>query len=130
MRVSVRRANGKVTTRRLRNRASSPVKIAVSKPSLRKAGGRNEAKVTTRLRRVVADSVLGVTLRLQRNGRTVARKGFAVKQPRNASRTFAFKLPKGVRRGTYRLQADVMVASTGAKPTTKRVARRAIVRVR
>ncbi len=130
VRVAVRSASGKVTTRRLRNRAQSPVKIAVSKPSLRKAAGRHEAKVTTRLRRVVPDSILGVTLRLQRNGRTVARKGFAVKQPRNASRTFAFKLPKGVRRGTYRLQADVTVASTGAKPSTKRVARRAIVRVR
>ena len=130
VRVSLRRANGKVTTRRIRNRASSPVKITVSKPTLRKSGGRTEARVTTRLRKVVADSILGVTLRLRRNGRTVARKGFAVKQPASASRTFAFRLPKGLRRGTYRLQADVMVASTGAKPTTKRVARRATVRVR
>ncbi len=130
VRVSVRRANGKVTTRRIRNRATSPVKIAVSKPALRKTGGRTRATVTTRLRSVVADSVLGVTLRLRRNGRTVARKGFAVKQPRNASRAFSFPLPKGVRPGTYRLQADVSVLSTGAKPTAKRVARRAVVRVR
>jgi hypothetical protein len=126
VRVSVRHANGKVTTRRIRNRATSPVRIAISKPVVLKG----RAKVTTRLRKVVADSVLGVTLRLIRNGRTVARKGFAVKQPRNASRTFAFTLPKGLPKGTYRLQADVMVASTGAKPATKRVARRTTVHVR
>lgn len=130
VRVSVRRANGKVTTRRIRNRATSPARITVTKPALRKAGGRTEARVTTRLRKVAADSVLGVTLRLIRRGRTVAKRGFAVKQPHNASRTFAFKLPKGVRRGTYRLQADVLVATTGAKPATKRVSRRAVVRVR
>jgi len=130
VRVSVRSASGKVTTRRIRNRASSPVKIALTKPALRKTGGRRDARVTTRLRRVAADSVLGVSLRLVRNGRTVAREGFAVKQPRNASRTFSFKLPKGVRKGTYRLIADVTVASTGAKPATKRASRRAIVRVR
>ncbi len=130
VRVTVRRANGRVTTRVVRNRASSPVKITVSKLSVRKASGRNTARVTTRLRNVAFGSVLGVTLRVQRNGRTVARKGFAVKQPRNASRTFSYKLPRGLRRGTYRLQADVMVASTGARPATKRVARRAVVRVR
>jgi len=130
VRVSVRRANGTVTTRRARNRASSPVKIAVSKPRLRKAAGRTTATVTTRLRKVVPDSVLGVTLRLIRGGRTVARKGFAVKRPRNAARTFSFKLPKGLRRGTYRLAADVTVVSTGAKPTTKHASRRAVVRVR
>src|SRR5204862_5295043 len=45
VRLTVRHANGKVTTRRIRNRASSPVKITVSKPSLRKAAGRTEAKV-------------------------------------------------------------------------------------
>lgn len=130
VRVSVRRANGTVTTRRVRNRASSPVRITVTQPAVRRAGGRNAARVTTRLRNVVAGSVLGVTLRLQRNGRTVTRRGFAVKQPRNGSRTFSFRLPRGLRRGAYRLQADVMVASTGAKPSTKRVARRAVVRIR
>jgi hypothetical protein len=130
VRVTTRGANGKVTTRRIANRAKSPVKIAVTKLSLRKAGAKREARVTTRLRRVVADSVLGVSLRLLRNGRTVARKGFAVKQPRNATRTFTWRLPKGVRKGTYRLMADVTVASTGAKPDTKRASRRAVVRVR
>ena len=130
VRVSLRRANGKVTTRRIRNRATSPVKIAIAKPTVRKAAGRTTARVTTRLRRVVADSVLGVTLRLQRGGRTVARKGFAVKQPANASRTFTWSVPNGLRKGTYRLVADVTVASTGAKPATKRAARHASVRIR
>jgi hypothetical protein len=126
VRLTVRSASGKVTTRRLRNRAASPVKIALTRPGVRK----RQAKVTTRLRRVLAGSVLGVTLRLQRNGRTVASKGFAVKQPRNASRTFTWRLPKGVRAGTYRLVVDATVASTGAKPATKRASRRAVVRVR
>ena len=130
VRISVRHANGTVTTRRIRNRATSPVKITVSKLGVRKAGSRREARVTTRLRSVVAGSVLGVSLRLQRNGRTVARKGFAVKGARNATRTFTWRLPKSVRPGTYRLAADVMVASTGAKPATKRAARKAVVRIR
>ena len=130
VRVSVRGAGGKVTTRRIRNRATSPVKIAITKPALRKAGGLRTARVTTRLRRVLPDSVLGVSLRLVRNGRALVRKGFAVKQPRNASRTFTMRLPKGLKRGSYRLIADATVMSTGAKPATKRASRRAIVRVR
>ena len=95
----------------------------------RTLSGRSTAKVTTRLRRAGAGNVLGVTLRLTRNGRTVARRGFAVRNPRNASCTFSWKLPKSAR-GTFRLAADVTVAATGARPGTKRASRAAVVRVR
>jgi len=127
VRVSVRRANGSTSSRVLRNRATSPVRIAISVLRVRKLAGRNTAQATTRLRRVGADSVLGISLRLTRNGRTVARRGFAVRNPRNASRRFSWKLPKSAR-GTFRLVADVTVAAR--RPDTKRATRGAIVRVR
>jgi hypothetical protein len=131
VRMTVRRANGTRTTRAIRDRTASPVRITVAKPQLRKAaGGRRVARVTMRLRGVGADSVLGVTLRLVRRGHTVARKGFAVKQPANASRTFSWPIPKGTRHGAYRLVADVLVASTGARPATRRASRHAAVRIR
>ena len=129
VRVSVRRADGSRTSRTVRNRATSPVRIAISGLRVRKPSGRNTATVTTRLRRAGADSVLGVTLRLTRDGRTVARRGFAVRNPRDASRTFSFKLPRSAR-GGFRLVAHMTVAATGARPDTKRAARAAAGRIR
>ena len=128
--LSIRRANGHRETRRLRNRAAGPsARISVTRLHVGTARGRKLAQVTARLRRLRGRTVQGVVLRLTRGGKTVARRGFGVRRPRNGSRTFRWRLPAGLARGGYVLVADVTVASLGAQSGTRRATRRASLRL-
>ncbi|HMJ03218.1 MAG TPA: hypothetical protein VK506_09755, partial [Conexibacter sp.] len=130
VRLSIRHADGRRETRRLRNRATGPsARISVTRLRVATARGRDVAQVTARLRRLRGSAVQGVVLRLTRGGRTVARRGFAVRRPRNGARTFRWRLPAGLAAGRYQLLADITVASTGARSGTRRVVRHASVRL-
>jgi hypothetical protein len=109
VRLQIRDSHGKTTTRTLRNRARPPARLTLAAPKL--AGRR--ASVSVRIAGLRGNAMLGVSLRLVRGKRVVARFAKAA-QARNAARTFAFRLPR-VAAGRYRLLADARVVTAGRR---------------
>ena len=119
VRVAIRHRGGGVTTRVLRSRTRRGI-AKVSVISARVSSGR--ARVRARVRGLNVRAVLGVSLRLVRGGRTVARHGKALTKVRNGTQTITWRLPK-LARGSYRLITDAQVATGGLTGSSVRARR-------
>ena len=85
--------------------------------------------MTAGLAKVPPRSAGGVVFRLQRGGKLVAKRGFGIRRVRSGKRTVSWRLPKGLRRGRYRLITDVTVVSAGERAGRARARRSAWVRL-
>ena len=87
------------------------------------------ASVATSIRRLPPQTAGGVVLRLQRGGKTVARKAIAITAPKRGGHTYAFRLPKSLKRGTYKLVANMVLAGGDKQLGRRMVTRTARVRI-
>jgi hypothetical protein len=112
-------------TRTLHTRAAtSLVRMALSR--LRVSGG--QAGATLRVKRAPAGAVGGVTLRLVRRGKVVAKRGFGIAQLVMGTERFAFALPR-LGHGRYVLRADAVATVTDGRLASRRVHRTGRVRL-
>jgi hypothetical protein len=129
-RLVIRNPDGSRRVRQLRSRGSGvPTRITIRRLAVETRRRRTTARVTARLAKVPLRSAGGVVFRLKRGGKLVAKRGFGIRRVRSGKRTVAWRLPKGLRRGRYRLIADVTVVSAGDQPGGARARRSAPVRL-
>jgi hypothetical protein len=126
VRLAVRHRNGRTTRSVVRNRAKAAGRLGFGTPRLR---GR-QLRVPVRVAGLRDRAVLGVSLQLSRGGREVAHREQALTRLGNGSRTLTWRLPRGVRKGSYRLVANARLATAGLSAGSVRAARRATVRIR
>ena len=107
VRLQIRGADGKTTTRTLRNRTRPAARLALTAPKL--AGRR--ASVTVRIAKLRGNAKLGASLRLVRGKRVLAHLAKTARA-RNGRLTFTLRLPR-VAAGRYRLLAGVRVFTIG-----------------
>lgn len=128
VRLVVRGANGRNRTRLLRNRGRAQARLALGAPRI--SGHRLSLRLS--LAGVHGRAILGATLRLMHGLHLVARKAVALRNVTGARR-LTWKLPHRVKRGHYRLLADVRAIVTGAPGATSTASasarRRARIRV-
>ncbi len=128
VRLDVVAANGRRTSRIVRNRARTRTRIALGRPSVRRTRLGRLASVRLAVRRPAAIASAGVVLRLVRDGRVVARRAVGLRRP-GKGRTVSWRLPK-LAKGGYTLRADARLFAGGSRPATLRVRRAAAVRLR
>lgn len=132
VRLTIRGSNGRVRSRLLRNHAHGAARLTLSGLRLLRSHARRVASVRTRISALRTSAIGGVTFRLLRGRRVIARHGQRIRRLRNGSLAFSWRLPR-VPAGTYRLIADVRVASIGGRGTlvaaSSEVARATMVRV-
>ena len=121
VRLHIRDANGRTTTRILRSRTRPVGRVRLGAP---KVAGR---RLSMRLKLAGVDgrAVVGVTLRLKRGARIVARKALSLRIA-NGARTLVWRLPRTAR-GRYRLLASaraLTAAAVGSAPASSVEARR------
>ena len=121
----VRASFSKGGSRMLRNRTSFGARLRLGTPKLSKG----RAAVATSITRLPAQTAGGVVLRLVRGHRTVARKAVAVTDPQRGRKTYTWTLPSKVRRGTYRLVANMVLAGGDRAMGRRSVSKAARVRV-
>lgn len=109
VRLQIRDSRGHTITRMLRNRMRPPAYLRITGLKL------NGATATARVRisALRTGATLGLSLRLLRGARDVARYAKAVKAS-NAVRAFTWRTPR-VRAGRYRLLADARVITHGGR---------------
>jgi hypothetical protein len=108
VRVSIRDAHGRTTSRLLRNRSRSHLHLALGRPKV--AGRRISLRFElSGLRR---RAVAGVALRLMRGGHLVAHKAIPLRLADGTHR-ISWRLPRAAGRGRYRLLTDVRAMATG-----------------
>jgi hypothetical protein len=123
----MRSAGGKRRVRHLRSRSDGvPTSIKVKQLNLT---GEGKAKIALRLRNVPLRSAGGIVFRLLRHGKKIAKRGLGIPQVQDGRLRLAKQLPT-VRRGRYRLIADVTVASGGNQAGTARERESVPVRTR
>jgi hypothetical protein len=123
----IRGPGGERRVRRLHSKGDGvPTKIKVKRLGL---AGKRKAKIGLRVRRVPPRSAGGVVFRLVRRGKTVAKRGFPIREIQNGKHKLRRKLPR-VRAGRYRLVANVAVASAGNRTGTARERKSVRVRIR
>jgi hypothetical protein len=123
-RLVIRNPDGTRRVRRLRSRSSGvPTRITIRRLGVATQRRRTIARVTAGLAKVPPRSAGGVVFRLLRGGKLVAKHGFGIRQVRTGKRTVSWRLPKGLRRGRYRLIADVTVISAGDRTGSARARR-------
>ncbi|HEX2392748.1 MAG TPA: hypothetical protein VHI77_07495 [Solirubrobacterales bacterium] len=113
VRLELRHADGSRTTRVLRNRARPAGRIRLG--TARVAGGK--LRLPFKLAGFREAGVAGVSLRLQRGGRIVARRAIA-KRAGNGPHRVVWKLPRRLGHGAYRLLVDLRVLTAGARGST------------
>jgi hypothetical protein len=121
----VRFSSNKGPSKVLRNRAVFGATFSVGTPKLAKG----RASVATSIRRLPAQTAGGIVLRLLRGHRTVAHKAIAITSPRRGRHTYNWKLPKSLKRGTYRLVANMTLAGGARNPGRRAATKAAQVRV-
>jgi hypothetical protein len=126
VRLAVRHRNGRTTASVVRNRAKAAARLGFGTPRLR---GR-QLRMPVRVAGLRDRAVLGVSLQLTRGGRRVAHREQALTRLGNGSRTLTWRLPRGVRKGSYRLVANARLATAGLSAASVRAARHATVRIR
>jgi len=122
-RVTIRDAHGRTTTRVLRSRARRVGRLTLGAP---RVTGRRVA-LRIRLAGAHGGAVLGATLRLMRGSRVVARKALVLRSAAGAH-ALAWRLPRRVASGRYRLVVDARAVPTGVRGSgalASAVARRA-----
>ncbi len=110
VRLSVRGADGRESSRVLRNRGRAHGRLAIGPPRL--ASRRLSMRVA--LSGLHGPAILGATLRLMRGGHLVARRAVALRGAHGA-REIAWSLPRPIRSGNYRLLADIRAIATAAR---------------
>jgi hypothetical protein len=110
VRLIVRDADGHTTIRILRSRGHGGARLKLGAPTT----SRRRISIPIGLRGLGQRPLAGVVLRLMRGGHLVARRARALRNAREAGR-IAWRLPRRVRPGRYRLVADVRAMSTGQR---------------
>jgi hypothetical protein len=113
MRLTIRDERGGKRTRLLRNRGSAHRRLRLSRPEL--AGRRLSLRF--KLAGVRGRAIAGATLRLLRGGRVVAQHSLSTHARHGAGRV-AWRLPRKLGRGRYRLVADVRAITVGGRGLT------------
>jgi hypothetical protein len=113
VRLVLRDAQGRRSTRVLRSRSRARTHLTLSAPRI---SGRR-LSIPLRLVGHHSQAVFGATLRLMRGGRLIANKAVALKTATGA-RKVAWRLPRRVEPGTYRLLTDVRAIGVGARGST------------
>ena len=92
VKVSIHARGGRTHTVTLRNHATAPATLTLSRPRLK------GSRVTTRVHiaRLHAPAVMGVVLRVVQRGRVTARRVVSVKKVRNGLDKLTFHLPRGL----------------------------------
>jgi hypothetical protein len=114
VRVTVRDAHGKTSTRVLRNRDGGAGHLKLGAPKL--SGRRLSVRVG--LSGVHGKAVAGIALRLVRGKRVVAHKALSLKSAGGIHR-IVWKLPRSAKKGEYRLLTDVRAVTVGARGSTR-----------
>ena len=110
----------------LHNRASFSGRFSLGTPKL----SHGRAVVATSIRRLPADTATGgVVLRLLHGHHTVARKAVALTTPQRGRHSYSLRIPKGIKRGTYRLVANMALAGGARQPGRRTATKAARVRV-
>jgi hypothetical protein len=123
VRLTIRDARGRTTTRVLRDRSRPAVRLRLGAPSVR---GHHLA-MRIRARAASARAMVGVSMRVIRAGRLVARRAIALKGVAG-SRQVHWRLPRSLRDGRYQLLVDaraISVAGRGSPISDGTSARRA-----
>ncbi len=126
VRVVVRAAGGRTTTRVLRSRKRAGGRLRLGAPRVSK----HLLGVRVKLSGLGGRAVLGAVLRLRRGAHVVLRKAVAVKTRAGTRRIF-WALPRNARRGRYRARIDVRavgLGGPGAPSTASVVAHRGLER--
>jgi hypothetical protein len=114
VRLTVRDARGQTTTKVLRNRDRARGSIRLGTP---RVSGRR-LSIGLRLSGMRGRAIAGVSLRLMRGKRLVARKALALKDAADRQ-TVSWRLPRSVRSGAYRLLTDVRALTGPARGSTE-----------
>jgi hypothetical protein len=114
VRVAIRHAGGGTTRRVLRSRERPPGQLEIGPPKL----SGHHLSLRFRLSRMRGRALVGATLRLMRGKRLLARKALSLKGSDGAAK-IAWRLPRGVRPGRYRLLVDVRAVTVGSRGSTE-----------
>jgi hypothetical protein len=123
VRLTIRDARGATRTTVLRDRGRPALGLRLRAPRVR--GRRLEMRIRTAGKRV--RGVVGVSLRVMRGGRLLARHAVALKGV-GGSRTVRWRLPRSLRDGRYRVLVDaraILAAERGSPISESAGARRA-----
>lgn len=115
VRVTIRHANGRTTRRVLRNRGRAPGHLKLGAPRI----SGHHLSLRFRLSGVHGRAIVGATLRLVRGKHVLAHKALSLKAS-NGARKLTWRLPRGAKRGRYRLLVDlraITIASRGSTTT-------------
>jgi hypothetical protein len=112
VRLTVRDARGHRSTRVLRNQARSQVRLKLGAPKIAK----HRLRMPVRLSGRHGPAVLGVSLRLMRDGHVVARKAVALKGRDHGK--ISWRLPRSLRGGDYRVLADARAVTRPGRYST------------
>lgn len=127
VRVQVTRPGAAPVTRVLSNRAGSTARLSLGKPKLTTAG--KKTRLSVRVKAVgVSSGAAGVVVRVQRNGKTVARRTVALASLTGA-KTLTWRLPR-LAASSYRVLANATLVVGGDRPATVRRSSSASVRLR
>jgi len=114
VRLTIRDARGRETSRVLQNRSRSLVRLKLGAARIAK----HRLTLPVKVAGHGARAVLGASLRLIRGGRLVARKALALKNAGGAGR-IAWRLPRSVRGGSYRLVVDARAVTSAGRGITE-----------
>jgi hypothetical protein len=128
VRMTTRSRGGSTTSRTLRDRRRSAPRVRIVRLGAT-ADRRPRAALRLRARRLAPGSAATVSFRVTRAGRTVARRGVAIRRLRRGTRTVRWRVPR-LAKGRHRLTAYVMVTSGGRLPETALLRRSRALRVR
>ncbi|HVQ60245.1 MAG TPA: hypothetical protein VMS60_15190 [Solirubrobacterales bacterium] len=112
VRLAIRGANGRKVSRVLRDRKVAG-RLRIGKP---KATAKR-LTLPFKLSGLRGRAVVGASLRLMRGNRTVARKALSLRSGKGSHRV-AWELPRGLKRGEYRLVAQLRALTLGARGST------------
>jgi hypothetical protein len=121
----VRVSSNKGASRVLRNRTAFPARFSVGTPKLTKG----RVSVATSIRRLPAQTVGGIVLRLVRAHHTVAHKAIAITAPKRGRHTYSWTLPTSVKRGTYSLVTNMTLAGGAQNPGRRTATKTTRIRV-
>ncbi|HEX6667415.1 MAG TPA: hypothetical protein VF081_12555 [Solirubrobacterales bacterium] len=111
VRLTIRGGGGRKVSRVLRDRSAGRLRIGKPKATAKRL------TLPFKLAGLRGRAVVGASLRLMRGNRTVARKALSLRSGKGAHR-IAWKLPRGVKRGEYRLVAQLRAVTLGARGST------------
>ncbi len=125
VRLTIRGRNGRQRTIVVRNHATAPPSLTVSRPYL--AG--TQVTVRVAIRRLHASAVMGVVLRVRRGSRVIAHVTARAASLHNGTRRFTFRLAHRVR-GRLVLMTNAELVAVGSAGASSSVGARSRVTVR